>query len=82
MSLGIIKVAPTAEGWVRLPDQPCEIVRIESADYDLGLSEAPDDTHFHVSRDDGPFRLELGALGNLESLWVRSDASVVLIWKN
>jgi hypothetical protein len=83
MGLGIIQVLPTTEAWARLPRQPCDTVWFESADYDLSLSEGPPaDIHFHVSRDDGPFRLELGALGNLDSFWIRSDGAVVLIWKN
>jgi hypothetical protein len=83
MAVGLLKINPTGGAWVQLPSQPCDVIWFESADYDLSMSELLEDTHFHVSRPDGIFRIDLGgALTNLDTFFIRSDSAVVLFWRN
>jgi len=83
MAAGIIKVTPVPDTWTQLPDQAVNTIWFERGEYDFAGSVTPGDNYFTVGADDGILSLSVGANGNLNSLWVRTNGSpVTLFWSS
>jgi hypothetical protein len=80
MAMGILRIAPIPNTWTQLPDQAANSVTFQKSDYEIAFSETPGANTFSIRNTDPPFTLTLD--GNLNCLWIRSFAPVVLLWRN
>ena len=78
--MGIIRVLPNGNEWVRLPDQVVHRLVFQRADFEIGLCQEPEDMTFCLRSLDGPFSLDVD--GNANQIWIRSqlDAPIVCLW--
>jgi hypothetical protein len=84
MSVGILKVLPNGNDWVRLPDRPATRILFQRGDYQISCSAAPAEDYLNIRSVDGPLELNLDESGNCNAFWVRAqlDGPIVVLWQN